>query len=344
MASPHRRPSNVAPETVPLPDHPEVTWRAASATNLDEIWELYRDISLADHPNHVTTRSGLAALFELSYLDADSDTLLGFNRQGRMVAVGMVLLPTGYTTLVRSILVGGVHPEYRKRGIGHELLRWQVSRARQQLASVESDLPRRIIAFTDERAPQTGRAYQRVGMELRRYFSVLERALDEPVAPVEPAPGIRLVPYSHELSAAVHAVRDQSFLDNWGSQPMSDEAWDGFVGRETFRPELSFVAVAPTEGGEDEIVGFVLGTANRADWENQGFASSYVSMLGVPAPWRGRRIAKALLAAHLEAAAGAGYDKVTLDVDSDSETGALALYTGMGFRRTHQKVCYATDL
>jgi ribosomal protein S18 acetylase RimI-like enzyme len=343
MASPNWRPNDVALDIVSLPD-PGVTWRPASPTDLDEILDLYREISRVDHPNHVTTRSGLAALFELSYFDAERDSRLGFDVNGRMVAVGMVLLPTAYTTLARSIIVGGVHPEYRLRGIGRALLSWQLGRAREQLSTVDRDVPRRIIAFTDERAALTGRAYQRVGLGLHRYFSVLERPLSEPIEPVELAGDIRLVPYSPGLSAAVHRARDEAFLDNWGSQPMSDEAWDGFVGRETFRPELSFAAVVSGERNEDEVVGFILGTVNRADWKNQGFSSSYVSMVGVTAPWRGRRIAKALLAAHLQAAGDAGYDRVTLDVDSDSETGALGLYTGMGFSRTHQKLCFALDL
>ncbi|HYI34293.1 MAG TPA: GNAT family N-acetyltransferase [Glaciibacter sp.] len=344
MASPNWRPHDVAPDIVSLPDHPAVTWRAASPTDLDGILDLYREISRVDHPNHVTTRSGLSALFDLSYFDAESDSLVGSDGDGRIIAVGMVLLPTAYTTLARSIIVGGVHPDYRLRGIGRELLSWQLARARQQLSTVVEDVPRRIIAFTDERAELTGRAYQRVGLGLHRYFSVLERAVGDPIEPVELDEGIRLIPYSPALSSAVHRARDEAFLDNWGSQPMSDEAWDGFVGRETFRPELSFAAVVPGKRGNDEVVGFILGTANKADWENQGFSSSYVSMVGVTAPWRGRRIAKALLAAHLQAARHAGYERVTLDVDSDSKTGALNLYTGIGFSRTHQKLCFALDL
>jgi ribosomal protein S18 acetylase RimI-like enzyme len=344
MASPNWRPDDVALDIVSRPDHPAVTWRAASPTDLDEILDLYREISRVDHPNHVTTRSGLLALFGLSYFDADCDSLVGSDKDGRLIAVGMVLHPTTYRTLARSIIVGGVHPEYRLRGIGRELLHWQLTRARQQLSTVDQGVPRRIIAFTDERAESTGRAYQRVGLGLRRYYSVLERTVDDPIEPVELDKEIRLVPYSPDLSAAVHRARDEAFLDNWGSQPMSDEAWDGFVGRETFRPDLSFAAVVPGEGGDDHVVGFILGTVNTADWENQGFSSSYVSMVGVTAPWRGRRIAKALLAAHLQAARHAGYDRVTLDVDSDSKTGALNLYTGMGFSRTHQKLCFALDL
>jgi ribosomal protein S18 acetylase RimI-like enzyme len=344
MADPTRPADVVAPDQLTIPEHPDVTWRAARHSDLQQIWELYRAISLVDHPNHITTMSGLSALFELSYFDEESDSLVGFDADGDMIAVGMVLMPTGYTTLARSILVGGIRPDYRRRGIGRRVLAWQMERARQQLSTAAGGVPRRIIAFTDERAPQTGHAYEHAGLGLLRYFSVLERALSEQVDAVPLDAGIRLERYSPELSPAIHAARDEAFLDNWGSQPMSDEAWDGFVGRETFRPELSFAALATGRDGADEVVGFLLGTANEANFKNQGFRSTYVSMVGVCGPWRGRRIAKALLAAHLKAARNAGYDRATLDVDSDSETGALALYTGMGFQRTHRKLCFALDL
>jgi ribosomal protein S18 acetylase RimI-like enzyme len=328
-----------------LPQHPEVNWRPATQSDLGDIWELYRAISLADHPNHVTTKSGLAALFQLSYFDPTADSLLGFTEDGMMVAVGMDLMPTGYTTLARSILVGGVHPEYRQRGIGRVLIEWQMSRARQQLSSVvEEGMPRRIVAFTDERAPQTGRTFEHAGLSLLRYFSVLERSLEEQIPDIRLDDEIRLQPYTPELSEAVHAARDEAFLDNWGSQPMTDEAWEAFVGRDTFRSDLSFAAVATGADGNDVVVGFLLGTVNEADWKNQGFSSSYVSMVGVLEPWRGRRIAKALLSAHLQRARDAGYDRVALDVDSESETGALALYTGMGFNRTHRKLGFALNL
>lgn len=344
MADPTRPTDVVAPDRLALPEHPEVSWRAAEESDLQQIWELYRSISLVDHPNHITTMSGLSALFELSYFDAESDSLVGFTVDGDMVAVGMVLMPSGYTTLARSILVGGIRPDYRGRGIGRRVLAWQMERARQQLASATAGVPRRVIAFTDERAPQTGRAYEHAGLGLLRYYSVLERALTERVDAVPLGGEFRLKRYSPELSSAIHAARDDAFLDNWGSQPMSDEAWEGFVGRETFRPELSFAALAAGPDGADEVVGFLLGTANEANWKAQGFRSTYVSMVGVREPWRGRRVAKALLAAHLEAARDAGFDRATLDVDSDSETGALALYTGMGFERTHRKLCFALDL
>jgi len=41
-----------------------------------------------------------------------------------------------------------------------------------------------------------------------------------------------------------------------------------------------------------------------------------------------------MLAATLRACAGHGWDRATLDVDAENPSGALGLYTGMGFTRT----------
>ena len=65
---------------------------------------------------------------------------------------------------------------------------------------------------------------------------------------VEPNGDIRIVPYTIDRSAATHAARNDSFRDHWGSQPMSDEQWETWTSG-TFRPEVSFLAIAGVLGG-----------------------------------------------------------------------------------------------
>jgi len=319
-----------------LPVHADVAeWRAATEADIDGIWQLREAMGRVDHPNYLTTRGAIAADFGYSHVNAARDSLVGVHADGRIVANGMVLFPPRQETLVRSILIGGVHPELRGRGMGRELLAWQVGRAKQQLASSTKTLPGWIFAYADERAPQSARLFERGGLDLTRYFLSLERPLEEPVRPVEPAEGIRIAAYTPADSAQVHSARDEAFMDHWASQPMSDENWAAFVGGRWFRADLSFVAWAGAE-----VVGFVLSTANENVWKTQGFTGSYIDLVGVTSAWRGRHIAQSLLAAQLEAGRALGHDRVTLAVDSDSPTGALGLYTGMGFHAAHRKMAY----
>ena len=84
----------------------------------------------------------------------------------------------------------------------------------------------------------------------------------------------------------------------------------------------------------------MLASVNEGDWPGQGFSSSYIDLVGVTRAWRKRGIAPALLAKTLSAVAAEGLDKAVLDVDSDSPTGALGLYTGLGFEESNRSVAH----
>lgn len=313
-----------------VPRHPAIArWRPARPDDVDAVWEVVKAMDAADHPNYITTREEVAEELGYSFVDLERDTLLAETESGRVVAVGIVFEPPRKETLVREFLNGGVHPAFTGMGIGRELLAWQVARGEQKLAASEARLPGWLVGYADERAPRRERLLRAGGLEPVRYFLGLERDLASPIPEVRPADGVRLQPYSAELSEAVHRARDEAFGDHWGSQPMSDEQWESFLGG-TFRPDLSFVALAAGDDGE-RVAGFVLTQVNEDDWTAQGFTGAYVAALGTTRAHRGRRIAPALLSATLTACAERGWERVTLDVDAENPTGALALYTRLGF-------------
>jgi len=333
-----------APASLPIPSHPDVAaWRPATAADVDGIWRLAQVMDEADHPNYLATRDETAEEFGFSHFHPELDSLVGLDAEGAIVANAMVILPPGQETLVRSVLFGGVHPELRGRGIGRQLFAWQLGRARQQLATSSKRLPGWIIASADERAPQNARLYERAGLSLARHFLALERVLADPIRAFGLADGIRIAPYLPEFSAAVHSARDEAFMDHWSSQPVSEENWNAFVDSDVFRADLSFVALGTDPGGAELVVGFILSSVNEADWERQGFPGSYIDLVGVQREWRGRHIAQALLAEQLRAGRSAGHERATLDVDSAGATGALGLYTGMGFTPTNRSVAFTLE-
>ncbi|TFD55656.1 GNAT family N-acetyltransferase [Cryobacterium sp. Hh38] len=327
-----------------VPSHPDVAgWRAATESDIDGIWQLRQAMGEVDHPNYLTARGAIAADFGYSHFHPELDSLVGLDQTGRIVAVGMVMFPPRQVTLARSLPIGGVHPLLRGRGIGRQLLDWQLARAKQQLASSASTVPGWILTYAEERSPQNAALFEHAGLSLARYFLTLERPLDAPARAIDPADGIRIAAFTTEASAEVHAARDDAFMDHWGSQPMSDENWNAFVGGKWFRPDLSFVAYGTDRANIEQVVGFVLSTANENVWATQGFTGSYIDLVGVLSGWRGRHIAQSLLAAQLAAGQALGHERVTLAVDSASPTGALGLYTGMGFVPTHKKMAYSLE-
>ena len=315
------------------PSHPEIAeWRSVTHADLDAVLEVVRAIDAADHPNYLTTREQLEEELGYSFIDLETDSLLAITAEGRVAAAGIVMEPPRQETLVREFMNGGVHPDFRGRGIGRELLAWQRARGEQKLAASDKALPGWLVGYADARASDRRRLLEAGGFEVVRYFQTMERDLADPVPEVTPVGDVRIEPYRPELSAEVHRLRNDAFRDHWGSQPLSDEQFAGLVSG-SFVPELSFVAFAG-----DEPAGILLTDVAEGDWPGQGFSSSYVSTVAVIRPFRGRRIAPTLLRPVLLASAARGLDKVVLDVDAENPTGALGLYTGMGFVTAQQEL------
>ena len=334
-----------APRQLLAPRHPDVTtWRAASAVDVGAIWELRQAMGEADHPNYRTARESIEADFALPGFEADRDSMIGFDSTGRAVAVGMVMFPARHHTMVRSLPIGGVHPDLRGRGIGRALFHWQLGRARQQLASSTRNLPGWILAFADDRAPQDARLFQRGGLRLARHFLSMERTLSNPIdAPRVPS-RVRIAPYARSMSDAVHRARDDIFIDHWGSQPMTAERWQALVGSTRFATELSFVALAQGCGGSECVVGFVLSSADPRIWKTQGFTSSRVDQIGVRTAWRGRGLAQSLLATQLRASRARGLDRVTLTTDGGFQARPITLHSSAGFRTVGSKLAFVQEL
>ncbi len=324
----------IAPSTLPVPDSTdEVVWRPATAEDIDAIFDCARDIDVAEHPHYVTTREEIAEDLGHSYVDLERDSIIALDSDGRVLAYGLAILGPSQDTLVRSILTGGVRPSARGRQLGRVLLAWQEGRALQQFAGSDKQLPGWMIVWTFEKAAATVRLAERAGFRIERYFLELRRDLSEPVMP-QTIDGIDIVPFDTSRSDAVRLARNDAFRDHWGSQPTTVENWNEMVGRSTFRPDLSFLAIAP--GGD--IAGFVLSEVKVEDFEPQGFSSAYIDLVGVPRAYRRRGIAPAMLTRTLEAISAAGLEKAVLDVDAESPTGALGLYTQLGFTEANRSM------
>jgi ribosomal protein S18 acetylase RimI-like enzyme len=167
----------------------------------------------------------------------------------------------------------------------------------------------------------------RAGFSIGRYFLELERVLSEELPAIPTPDGFTITRYDDSMERELLDARNDAFRDHWGSQPTSEEQWVRFTARSTFRKDLSFIA----HSSSGEIAGFLVTSVDENDWVGQGFSSAYVDLVGVTRAWRGKRIAPALLSKALEAMAAEGLDRAVLDVDSESPTGALGLYVGVGF-------------
>lgn len=139
----------------------------------------------------------------------------------------------------------------------------------------------------------------------------------------------------------VHEVLEGAFVDHFNS---SEETFEEFLFRLREDPghrwDHWWLAELVDEG-TPQAVGALIGTVSES---NGGPDGSYVSYLGVLEAARGRGVAKGLLRTIIADAAARGRDRVGLEVDADSPTGAAGLYTSMGWKTKYVTESWHRDV
>jgi len=144
---------------------------------------------------------------------------------------------------------------------------------------------------------------------------------------------------------AVHLVLEEAFRDHFNSW---EETFSEFVYRLRQDPGhrwdhwwLAELDGSLAEGLGPAPVGALVGT--QVDTAG-GPDGSYVSYIGVVDAARGQGVAKALLRTIVADAAARGRDRVGLEVDDDSPTGAEGLYTSLGWETRYVTESWHRDV
>jgi ribosomal protein S18 acetylase RimI-like enzyme len=248
----------------------------------------------------------------------------------QLVAFAWLKAMPGQNKAHRVACWGGVHPEHRRRGIGTQVLAWQVSRASAMASEFDPALPTRLETDAADHQHDVVTIAARAGFEPIRRFLEVARPTALPVPEVTAPSGLALLPWCAELDDAVRLAHAESFVDHWGSEPRSAEEWrQWYTGHRSFRPDLSEVAV---DSATREVVSYVLVAAYPQDWETLA-REAWINTVGTVPSWRGRGVARWAMTDVLQriAVSETGFERAILGVDADNPTGALGLYRSLGF-------------
>lgn len=139
----------------------------------------------------------------------------------------------------------------------------------------------------------------------------------------------------------VHEVLEGAFVDHFNS---SEETFEEFLHRLREDPGHRWDhwwLAELVDGEEAQPVGALVGTESES---TSGPDGSYVSYLGVLEAARGRGVAKGLLRTIIADAARRGRNRVGLEVDADSPTGAAGLYTSMDWKTKYVTESWHRDV
>jgi ribosomal protein S18 acetylase RimI-like enzyme len=142
---------------------------------------------------------------------------------------------------------------------------------------------------------------------------------EEPSAPELPA-GLVVDELREGEYEAFYDALNEAFAEHWEWHPQPFEEWlERRQGQD--RDENGPIWFVVRDGDE-------LAAVTRNDLSIAG--GGYVGAIGVRPAWRGKGLAKALLQRTFAEFWRRGTTRVTLDVDSQNSTGAVALYERVG--------------
>ena len=302
-----------------------LAFRHATGADWDALAAVMNAARRADGVDEVRTGEDLRAEYEpLDAFRIERDVILA-EVAGAPVGFAFGILVHRDGALVGETW-GSVLAEWRRRGIGTAMWRWNRDRLSVEAADDPRPGPRQLRTFAldiehADRALYADQGYVpiRFGFEMRRFLTGS--------LPEHPLPdGLEICPVTPETERAIFHADNEAFKDHWGHR----EPGEGdFVAR--FRGPDVDTRLWQVAWDGDEVAGVVMNAIFRGENEELGIQRAWLDHVSVRRPWRGRGLAKALCAASFRVLRDAGMTEAWLGVDGSNPTGALQLYEGLGF-------------
>lgn len=222
--------------------------------------------------------------------------------------------------------IGWVLPEWRGRGIGTAMLRWQEAHLREIARSHTGEYPRFYQAWVADTEQDKAVMFEREGYQPVTYSADMVRPNLENIPDLPLPEGVEVRPVKPEHYRAVWEQDVEAFRDHWGFS--EDEfSYEEFIDFPPYQdPSLWRVA-----WHGDQIVGQVLNFINPEENETYGRKRGYTEAISTRREYRRQGIASALIALSLHAIKERGMEEAALGVHTENPNGAFQLYEKMGY-------------
>lgn len=210
--------------------------------------------------------------------------------------------------------------------VSEALLGWLEARQK-EIALEMTDSGAHIFAQSCDQSDRERCAMlENAGYSAVRWFFSMSRDLEQ-IPDVDLPEGLEIRP---ALPGEYHRVWErgnEAFREHWGYVEQREEDYQNWKEGRWFQPMLWQVA---WDGGEP--VGQVNNFIDMLENENTGKLRGYTEGISVLKPYRGKGLARALIARSLRMLRAMNLQEAALTVDAGNASGALKLYENMGYR------------
>jgi mycothiol synthase len=324
-----------------LRDRGVLYWEALRPSEYSDVSSLAAAIEHLDDALERHSIDEILESLEKSGEDVSQVGVVGRDRRGSIVAYGLDLVHPKDTSPRRVRLVGGIHPAWRDKGIGHALLDWQLAAAKRwDYATRRAHHgPLKVYAVADSKLTAKRELYESYGMVPETWYLDAHRTFNGAHPPKQPEvpDAVALRSYSSMPAVAVLAAHNEAFFDRQGATQLGPAEWHESMTRPGSRPDLSWVL---TVG--DRVIGYALNCVEDSSEEEA--QEGWTDRLGVIPAWRGRGLSGVLLQASAASFFEAGLPGAGIGLDTDDPLAEMARYRGLGYDAVDALVGYARVL
>ncbi|HET9520265.1 MAG TPA: GNAT family N-acetyltransferase [Candidatus Limnocylindrales bacterium] len=321
----------------PLPPVPGLRFRHfAGPADYAGMNDAANDSREADGDHFITDPDGFASFYEnLTNCDRDRDLFI-VEVDGAIVGYARTewFDDTDGTRIHEVICF--LRPAWRGRGIGTAMLATIEARAAAVAAGLPSPSERYFQTDAQDRNPAAGAVATAAGYVPVRFGYTMVRPNLEPQTDAQMPAGLEIRPVEESHLRAIFDASDEALRDEWGYRPATEADWNLFL-----TDPLSIDRDLWRVGWDgDQVAGQVRSFINVDENERFGQKRGWVENISVRRPWRKRGLARALIAASIDALRVRGMTEAALGVDTENRSGALRLYESVGFRPVSRATVY----
>lgn len=242
----------------------------------------------------------------------------------------------------RYMFFGRILPLWRRKGIGHAMLRWMEGRLREIAAGHPTEVEKYFLSFVAQGEIGLAAMLEKTGYQPVRYWFEMVRPDLENIPNYSLPEGLEVRQVLPEHYRAIWEADIEAFRDHWGfTEPGEQDYQAWLVDKTIFQPELWQVAWdIATNQVAGQVRTFIDHEQNKLYDRQRG----WTEFISVRRPFRRRGLARALIARSLRVQKQAGLTESALGVDGENLSGATKVYEDSGFRVVKRNTIYRKPL